>query len=267
MIDVVKIKFEDDNKTYYFSLDCLELTFYDKVVVETDMGKKLGEVVGLESINKKDIDYSLGKILSIASSRDLENYEKNKKEALLALKKCKELVNKMDLKMNLVSCFYTLDKKQLLFYFVADERIDFRALVKELAAIYRTRIELRQIGIRDKALQTGGIGPCGRMLCCSSFLYDFESVSINMAKNQNLSLNPNKINGQCGRLLCCLNYEDEQYLEYRKGMPEIGDVVVVEEKEGRVVSIDIMARKYKAIFDNDEIIEVELKALNNNVEV
>ena len=147
--------------------------------------------------------------------------------------------------MQIIDASFTFDRDQLMFYFLSDSRVDFRELAKALASIYKTRIELRQVGVRDRAKEAGGLGLCGRCLCCSQFLYDFDSVSINMAKNQNLSLNPSKINGVCGRLLCCLKYENECYCEYRKGMPDVGDKVETEDGIGKVVSIDVISGKYK----------------------
>ena len=152
---------------------------------------------------------------------------------------------------------FTFNKEQLMFHFLADSRIDFRDLAKELAGIFKTRIELRQIGVRDKAKEIGGIGPCGRILCCTSYLTNFDTVSINMAKNQNLSLNPSKINGSCGRLLCCLTYENEVYEEYRKDLPNLGEKVKYEEKEGKVVELDILNKKYTIKTSDEEYIVVD----------
>ncbi len=160
--------------------------------------------------------------------------------------------------MNIIDATYNFDKSQLLFRFLSDERVDFRNLAKELGAKLRTRIELRQIGIRDKAKEIGGIGPCGRFLCCSTFLINFDTVSISMAKNQGLALNPTKINGVCGRLLCCLNYENEQYLEARKDIPDVGKKVMINGKEGKVITSEPLLYKYKVLVD-DELIEVDKK--------
>ena len=160
--------------------------------------------------------------------------------------------------MNILDAHFTLDRNQLLFYFVSDSRVDFREMAKELAYIYKTRIELRQIGIRDKAKEVSGIGQCGRELCCASFLKDnLDSVTITMAKNQNIALNPSKINGQCGRLLCCLNYEDEVYTVNREGMPNIGDEVQTSDGKGRVVSVDILKRSY--VVNVPEVGKVEMR--------
>ena len=169
----------------------------------------------------------------------------------------RELSFKENLNMTIIDANYNFDKSQLIFRFLADERIDFRKLAKDLASNLKTRIELRQIGVRDKAKEIGGIGPCGRILCCSSFLTNFESVSINMAKNQGIALNPTKINGVCGRLLCCLNYENEQYMEVRKNIPDVGKKVKINGKEGKVISSEPLAGKYKVFVDN-EIVQVDV---------
>ena len=160
--------------------------------------------------------------------------------------------------MKLIDSSFTFDREQLMFHFLSDGRIDFRALAKDLAAIYKTRIELRQVGVRDKAKEIGGIGPCGRLLCCSKYLVDFDSVSINMAKNQNISLNPSKINGVCGRLLCCLTYENETYEEYRKELPDLGERVKYKGKSGKVVSLDILNKSYTILTDDDEYLVVNV---------
>lgn len=180
------------------------------------------------------------------------------KEAVSALEYAKSLSKKLKLNMNFLDSYYTFDKKQLFLSYVAENRIDFRELAKLLAQKYKTRIELRQIGVRDKAKKVGGIGPCGLSLCCTTFLNDFNSVSINMAKNQFLSLNPTKINGLCGRLLCCLNYENEVYTELKKDMPEVGQLVELPEGLGKIVSIDIFKRSYKAEIKDQGIVEVKV---------
>ncbi len=164
--------------------------------------------------------------------------------------------------MKLLDASYTLDRNQLLFNFVSDERIDFRELLKQLAAIYKTRIELRQVGVRDKAKEISGLGPCGRKLCCSNFLNDLDSVGIAQVKNQNLALNPNKINGLCGRLLCCLKYEDDLYTEYRKNLPEVGDIIKNNDEEGTVISIDIPNRKYVYVTETGNKVEVKVPIKN-----
>ena len=245
MVDVVGVTFKDKGRIYYFLPKNLKLKKNITVVVQTERGLQFGKVVtDIIQVEEKKLLSPLKKITRIASRQDYENNKKNLKDAEQALKKCKELVIKHGLDMQIIDAVYTLDRDQLLFHFIADNRIDFRSLAKDLASIYRTRIELRQVGVRDKAKEIGGFGPCGRKFCCASFLNDFDSVSINMAKNQNLSLNPTKINGVCGRLLCCLNYEDETYKDCRKCLPEIGDKVKVDGKNGTVVSLDILEKSY-----------------------
>ena len=175
-----------------------------------------------------------------------------------ALIKCNSLIEKYNLEMKIIDVSYTFDREQLIFRFVSDSRVDFRQLAKDLGSIFKTRIELRQVGIRDKAKEIGGFGPCGRKLCCNSFLTEFDSVSINMAKNQNLSLNPTKINGVCGRLLCCLKYENDNYTEYKKDLPDVGSRVKTENGEGKVISVDVFKRIYKVLLSDGEIEVVDL---------
>ena len=175
------------------------------------------------------------------------------------MKECEKLIKKYNLNMKVIDANFTFDREQLMYHFLSDSRIDFRNLAKELAGIFKTRIELRQIGVRDKAKEIGGIGPCGRTLCCTDYLVNFDSVSINMAKNQNLSLNPNKINGSCGRLLCCLTYENDVYEEYRKSLPNLGDKVKYNEKNGKVVELNILKKSYTILTDDDEYLTIEVK--------
>ena len=245
MVEVVGISFSENNRVYYFSPNHLKLKMNITIIAETERGLQFGKVVREPFfIEEKNIVNPLKNIIRVATKQDYYTHKKNLKEADNALKKCKELVKKEQLKMQVLDCTYTFDKSQLMFRFLAETRIDFRNLAKELASIYKTRIELRQVGVRDKAKEMGGIGPCGRVLCCSCFLNDFDSVSINMAKNQNISLNQTKINGSCGRLLCCLKYEDANYLECRECLPKIGEEVTTNEGRGKVTAIDILNRKY-----------------------
>jgi len=245
VVEVVGIVFDTENKLYYFSPNGLRLKQNLTVIVETERGLQFGKVEKLNfKIDEKKLLSPLKPVIRIATKQDYLAYKKNIVDAKKAFAKCKELVKKENLNMQVIDCAYTFDRNQLLFRFLSDTRIDFRNLAKELAALYKTRIELRQIGVRDKAKEIGGLGPCGRALCCSCFLNDFGSVSINMAKNQNISLNQNKINGSCGRLLCCLKYEDETYDECRKCIPKLGEVVEIFEGKGKVVSLDILNKKY-----------------------
>jgi len=205
-------------------------------------------------INKKG-SYSF---LRFANSNDRRIYKKNNVDAQKAFIKCRELIKKYNLPMKLISSYYTFTRDMLLIKFYSDDRVDFRKLAKDLAKLYRTRIEFRQVGVRDKAKEIGGCGQCGRELCCKGFLSEFNSVSINMAKNQNIALNPNKINGICGRLLCCLQYEDDCYKECRKILPKVGNIVETEKGTGKVLSVDPLNMKYKILNDKNEAVECEV---------
>lgn len=212
MIEVVGVRFKAAGKIYYFDPDQLTLSLNTYVIVETARGLELGQVVlGLRKVAKEEVVLPLKKVLRIATSEDLEKVEANQAKEEKAREICQEKIVEHELPMKLVNVEYTFDGSKIIFYFTAEGRVDFRELVKDLASVFRTRIELRQIGVRDEAKMLGGLGSCGRELCCASFLGDFEPVSIKMAKEQNLSLNPTKISGICGRLMCCLNYESVCY--------------------------------------------------------
>ena len=244
MISVCGIKFTEKGRMYYFDKNGLNVSLNMKVIVETERGQQLGVVVLEEKqIDEHNLVSPLKGIVRLATKYDLKQHKKNEKDSINALEKARYLVDELDLNMKLLDASWTFDRKQLLFNFIADERIDFRELLKRLAAIYKTRIELRQIGIRDKAKEIGGLGPCGRFLCCNSFLTDLNSVTINMAKNQALALNPTKINGVCGRLLCCLSYEDQVYTELKEGLPNVGDEYKYKNEIYKVIDIDILKRK------------------------
>ena len=258
MKEIVGVKIDSEENMKYFDTNQIHVKKNITVIVETDKGTEFGKIVtDPHPIDASKLKESLQKIIRIASKKDYMNYKNNKKKALEALKTCKDIVHKKELDMNVIDAFYTFDKDQLLFHFTADNRVDFRDLARELASIYRTRIELRQIGVRDKAKKVCGFGVCGQKLCCSRFLNEFTSVSISMAKNQNLSLNPTKINGVCGRLLCCLKYEDDVYKEYKKEIPDVGATVEIKEGKGKVTSIDILAQKYTVDIPNVGLVEVQ----------
>lgn len=209
---VVGVRFKPAGKIYYFECEELELEEYDLVIVETVRGIECGLVVmPKKEVPEKDLVLPLKKVIRKATDEDKAHYERNKQKEKDAMEICRQKINAHQLPMRLIDAEYTFDLGKIIFYFTAEGRVDFRELVKDLAAIFKTRIELRQIGVRDEAKMLGGIGPCGRELCCSSFLGDFEPVSIKMAKEQNLSLNPAKISGICGRLMCCLKYESQLY--------------------------------------------------------
>lgn len=244
MKNVVGVYFRPNDKVYFFNSNGIKFNDGDLVIVETERGLQLGTVL-IGDIKNKEVLRDMKPVIRVATRSDIKIWEKNKEDASKALLKAKTIANRLKLNMNILDASYTFDRNQLLFYFLADNRVDFREMAKELASIYKTRIELRQIGVRDKAREVSGIGQCGRELCCSCFLKDsMDSVTINMAKNQNLALNPTKINGQCGRLLCCLNYEDNVYTENREGLPNVGDEVVTSNGKGKVVSIDVLKRNY-----------------------
>ena len=263
MIEVVGIAFKKNGKVYYFSPNGIKVEKGDNVIVKTERGLQFGTVeTPNKEINSDQLNSALSNILRIASKKDIEQNEKNIENSKEALKKCKELIEKYNLEMMVLDASYTFDRNQLLFTFIADSRVDFRKLAKDLANIYKTRIELRQVGVRDKAKEIGGYGSCGRPLCCSKFLCDFDSVSINMAKNQNIALNPTKINGCCGRLLCCLKYEDECYKELNKNLPKVGKKVKTEKGEGKVISVDVLKQKYRVSVPDNGIVEVDLNENN-----
>lgn len=255
MIDVVVVKSLQTNGIYYLAPNTLELKKNDEVVFETENGPLIGVVCKETYKEKKEnLVLPLDKVLRIADKKDHDKYNKNTSEAEKALEDAKKYSNKLELDMNFVDAYFNLDKSQLVFLFLSETRIDFRELAKKLAAKYKTRIELRQVGVRDKAKRVGGLGPCGLFLCCNSFLADFNSVSINMAKNQMLALNPTKINGLCGRLLCCLGYENDTYTEMKKGLPKIGLVADTPLGMGKVVSVDIFKKTYSVDLKDQGIV-------------
>lgn len=249
MKNIIGVAFKEKGKVYFFDANTFELKKGDNVIVETERGNQFGyvEVIGIDS-SKTTEDFS--KVIRIATDEDVKKHNKNVADAENALEKAKELAVKGELNMRFTEATFNFDRSQLILYFVSDNRVDFRDLVKELASKYKTRIELRQIGVRDKAKEVSGLGVCGRELCCALFLNDLDSVSIAMAKNQNLALNPSKINGQCGRLLCCLKYEDEKYAEMKKGLPVAGKRINTSKGEGKVLSVDILKRSYVVEFEN-----------------
>src|SRR5699024_4134311 len=233
------------------------------VIVETARGVEFGQVViASKEVDEEDVVLPLKKVIRIASVEDKTNVEENLQLAETAHRVCTEKIIEHHLDMNLVDVEYTFDRNKVIFYFTAEGRIDFRNLVKDLAAQFKTRIELRQIGVRDEAKLLGGIGPCGRILCCSSFLGDFEPVSIKMAKDQNLSLNPAKISGLCGRLMCCLKYENDHYEEAKRKLPDIGEEVYTEYGRGKVVGLNILETLVQIeMYENSTVVEYTLDEL------
>ncbi len=243
MYEVVGIRFQKACKTYYFNPGEEKYKSGECVLVETSRGLEIGEIV-LENrkIEEEEIVHPLKEIIRRASPEDMEQLEENRRLEQSAFNKCLERVYDHGLEMKLVDTEYTFDRSKIIFYFTAEGRVDFRELVKDLASIFRTRIELRQIGVRDEAKKVGGMGPCGRPFCCTTFLEEFESVSIKMAKSQNLSLNPTKISGVCGRLMCCLRFEMDTYEDLSEETPDTGDQVITPDGEGKVVSINVVKK-------------------------
>jgi cell fate regulator YaaT (PSP1 superfamily) len=243
---VVGIRFKQAGKIYYFDPGQLDIKKDDRVIVETVRGVEYGFVeFANKEINNNDIVSPLKKVIRIATEQDLAQYEKNKERAKQAFETCLEKIEKHHLDMKLVDVEITFDMSKIIFYFTSDGRVDFRELVKDLASVFRTRIELRQIGVRDEAKMINGIGICGRTLCCSTFLSDFHPVSIKMAKDQGLSLNPSKISGICGRLMCCLKYEQDTYETLIKNLPHEGDIVNTPEGDGEVLSVSVLKQIVK----------------------
>jgi len=240
------IRFKGNKKAYTFGTHSDGYVYGDYVVVETIRGVELGEIIS-EPRDAAVIDHALElkPILRKATREDLANFERNKDLAKDAIVKCNDAIKKCKLDMNLISAEYTLDRSKIIFVYVADERVDFRDMLKELAMVFKCRIELRQIGPRDKAKIIGGIGPCGQETCCSRFLSDFDVVSINMAKNQLLALNIQKLSGQCGKLMCCLKYEDSNYKQMRKGTPKLNEQIDYNNKRYRVTSMNLLTRQAK----------------------
>ena len=254
MRKIVGVRFKKPGKIYFFDPGDIELNIGDNVIVETAMGEEFGEVVTNErELPDEKITNPLKQVVRIATPQDIKSMETYKSKEPEALKICKKKIAKHKLEMNLTGVEYKFDGSKILFYFTADGRIDFRELVKELASIFKTRIELRQIGVRDEVRRIGGNGVCGRELCCCSFLGNFETVSIKMAKEQNISLNPSKISGNCGRLMCCLKYEHEAYEEKLNRLPKVGAIVRTEEGEGVVDNVEVLKEQLKIKFkDGDE---------------
>ena len=257
MITVIGIRFRRAGKVYYFAPE--DNVLYNQgqhAIVETARGVEYGEVViPNKEVSEEEVVQPLKKVIRLATEEDDERYKQNKVKEKEAFFICKEKIIKHQLDMKLIDVEYTFDNNKVLFYFTSYERVDFRELVKELASIFKTRIELRQIGVRDETKMCGGIGICGRSLCCSSFLGDFQPVSIKMAKEQSLSLNPIKISGICGRLMCCLKYEQDCYVEIRGRLPIVGDIVITPDGKGEVLSVNVLREQVKVAVqkkDKDE---------------
>ncbi len=258
MVKTVGVRFKKAGKIYYFDPEDQEIALDDNVIVETIRGIEFGTaVLGIREVDESEIVAPLKKVLRVATEEDKRIYEVNKKKEKDAFQVCLQKIQQHSLDMKLIDVEYTFDNNKIIFYFTADGRVDFRELVKDLAAVFKTRIELRQIGVRDEAKMIGGIGPCGKSLCCSTHLGEFAPVSIKMAKEQSLSLNPTKISGICGRLMCCLKYEQEAYECARKIMPKVGALVDTPDGRGEVIHSNILK----------EVVKVMLELVEGNMRV
>lgn len=260
MYKVVGVRFKKAGKIYYFDPKEFEIEKGEYVIVETARGIEYGKiVVPIREVEDDDVVLPLKTVVRPADEKDRFQVTTNNTDSQRAFELATEKIKEHVLDMKLVDVEYTFDRNKIIFYFTAEGRVDFRELVKDLAAVFRTRIELRQIGVRDEAKMLGGIGPCGRMLCCSTFLGDFEPVSIKMAKDQNLSLNPTKISGLCGRLMCCLKYENDEYEEVREKMPDMGYTVNTPDGKGKVVGMNILERILQIeLFEQKRVLDYTL---------
>lgn len=251
MAEVIGVRFKEVGKIYYFDPVSNELSLGDRVIVETARGVECGIVATAnKEVPDEEIVHPLKKMLRVATKDDLRKLEENAKKEKDAQKIFEQKVSEHELEMKLVDVEYTFDNSKIIFYFTADGRVDFRSLVKDLASVFRTRIELRQIGVRDESKMLGGLGVCGRPFCCNSFLGEFQPVSIKMAKDQGLSLSPTKISGTCGRLMCCLKYEQDAYVDLIKRTPKVGAIVKTPEGKGLVVENNLLSQTLKVKLDN-----------------
>ena len=266
MVKVVGVRFRNAGKIYYFDPGDFDIHDEDNVIVETARGTEFGTVSGdIMNVSEKEIVTPLKQVIRIADKNDRKKHRENLAKKEKALNICQEKVDKHKLDMKLVDVEYTFDNSKVIFYFTADGRVDFRELVKDLAGVFKMRIELRQIGVRDVAKMLGGIGCCGKELCCASWLSDFHPVSIKMAKVQNLSLNPAKISGVCGRLMCCLKYENDVYNEMKKGMPDVGERIRTGEGNAVVVDTSILENKIKVRLVQEEASGDKEEKLSNDI--
>ena len=253
MAEIIGVRFKSVGKVYYFDPGGLMIEKGGHVIVETARGVECGEVaMGNRTIGDKEVVKPLKKVMRIATPEDMKRVSDNAAKEKHAFKVCEEKIARHKLNMKLVDVEFTFDNNKILFYFTADGRVDFRELVKDLASVFRTRIELRQIGVRDEAKMLGGIGICGRPFCCSTFLGEFQPVSIKMAKEQGLSLNPTKISGTCGRLMCCLKYEQAAYEDLLRTTPRVGSVVRTKEGRGTVIEVNLLTGMLKVAPEKDQ---------------
>ena len=268
MVRVAGVKFRTAGKLYHFDPGDLEIKNGDDVIVETARGIEFGTVKGaLRDIPESEVVQPLKKIMRIADDKDKERNRSNIDKRDDAMAKCKEKIEKHGLDMKLVDAEYTFDNNKIIFFFTSDGRVDFRELVKDLAGVFKKRIELRQVGVRDEAKLLGGMGTCGKELCCKQWLQDFDPVSIKMAKIQNLSLNPTKISGSCGRLMCCLKYENENYQKMKKGVPNVGEIVDTPEGPAKVMDVNILLNQIKTRLVVEEKTDDSTEKLSPDLQV
>jgi cell fate regulator YaaT (PSP1 superfamily) len=258
MQPVIQVKLREAGGILYYYTNNIKLKVGDYVVVEVERGQEYAQVIGeSELILEGDRGKPLKKVLRLATKEDMHRINENKKRIKNAFQTCQKKIHERNLDMKLIDAEYSFDRTKLIFYFTSEGRVDFRELVKDLAHIFKARIELRQIGVRDEARMLGGFGHCGRPLCCASFLKGFEPVTIKMAKEQNLSLNPSKISGCCGRLMCCLGYEYENYRKYLKGLPKEGEKIKTKQGKGRIISVNALRRKVIVLLEEGRQIELD----------
>lgn len=265
---VAGVRFKKAGKIYYFDPESWELAPGDQVIVETSRGVEIGHVVVRpKELPDEEVTQPLKPVMRKADEEDVRRQAENEAWADEAFEVCAQKIRDHGLDMNLIEAEYTFDRSKAIFYFTAEGRVDFRALVRDLAAALKTRIELRQIGVRDEAKLVGGIGPCGRILCCTSFLDDFAPVSIRMAKDQNLSLNPSKISGLCGRLMCCLRYENDTYSEAQKALPKQGAVVQTSLGRGKVIGLDYLDQMVDIVLEDERVVQLPASQLKTGTDL
>lgn len=266
---ILGVRFREVGKIYYYLSKDEDIKIGDKVIAQTKLGAECGTVLTISDKLDKGANKSAEYIIRKATKEDLESLEGKRAEELKALQICKDKIAHHKLNMKLIDAEYLFDRSKLVFYFVSDARVDFRNLVKDLAYIFKVRIELRQVGIRDEAKMLGGLGPCGKEFCCATFLNDFQSVSIKMAKDQQLSLNPTKLSGACGRLMCCLKYEQDTYKDILRKMPKVGETVRVNGEEGTVTGRNVLKEKLEVDIkdessENSERRQVDISEIETN---
>lgn len=260
MYEVIQIRLREAGKITHFSPGGTRFKVGEYVIVEADRGLDYGQVISeMGALLDSDIDEPLKKIIRKANPWDMHQIEKNKKKIREVMDTCSKKIQERRLAMKLIDAEFSFDRSKIIFYFTAEGRVDFRDLVKDLANAFKARIELKQIGVRDEAKILGGLGPCGRALCCATYLKDFEPVTIKMAKEQNLPLNPTKISGLCGRLMCCLGYEHKAYKELMKGLPKEGEIIKTDKGNGKVVSVNALKRSVTVELEGGSFIEVAYK--------